>query len=154
MVVPRPVLMTPNSRKVLGNLVHALRNLKGSNGIEARYIEGSGVLIANRQKAAPLPEIQNQQSFIVRSEQINHLVCWATGIDNVDIDVAKPPHLRGFVDSKTVDSEDQTISPSYSTGDIVYGSRPTGGTGLTDIFWKDNNDAARTWTTADCPPAP
>jgi len=56
--------------------------------------------------------------------------------------IAKPPHLRGAIATRTVGTEEQVIDPPYAVDDLIYAVRPRGGTNVTDanglrVVWLD-----------------
>ncbi len=94
--------------------------------------------------------------FKVESEDLGHLVCrdidLSTGLGTGDTyHVSKPLPLQGWIATRTVASENHSITPPYGTGTIVgmwaaptpYGAGNQGS--LTPSGWFDLNISARFW---------
>lgn len=91
-----------------------------------------------------LPVVTCDQFQLV-SETDDYLVCYEFDGDTAgteEVYIAKPPHLRGDTATRTVGSEEQSIQPPYTAGDLIYGVLPGRGTSVTDangedVLWLD-----------------
>ena len=91
--------------------------------------------------------------FRVKSEQTDHLVCRTydgTDEGTTDVNVAKPPNLRGHIASRPAGGETEDIFPAYAVNGDIWADLPAGGTGVAlagvPVVWLDKNNDARGWT--------
>lgn len=66
--------------------------------------------------------------------------------DGAIITVAKPPEIRGAVNTRVVVDETQVIIPPYTVGSSIYAMNGfRGGTGVTGVSYIDLNVSGRYW---------
>lgn len=92
----------------------------------------------------PADEEITKIRFTLVSEDTNTLLCFDPALKLVS--VAKPPPLRGNINSRTVSGEAQVVIPTYTAGDFIFGEGGwDGGTGVEGVDFQDMNVAGRYW---------
>lgn len=121
----RTLMMTPHDASTLQQVVRAVRNIRGSGGVQVHYAPGGGITIGLRaakthKQPAPFPY---GTRLIVNTEKEDYLAC-QDPISGKALNVLKPSHLRGHIRKRQVGDDTHVIYPSYQRNTTIVNGEP------------------------------